>query len=168
MLRRRRPWQLAQPSRPGMSPTRRPRRPPIIWPGSSPATPSSSASAAPPWWPGLSARGDRRAAIHVTNQSILLAVVLGLLGSAFGLAGGRASVEVLETARRRRRSTPSATCGPCFCCWSSRSWSRRASPAWSGRATRARACGCWAAWPSSTCRWPGLLLGSRTVAGFWF
>jgi putative MATE family efflux protein len=31
--------------------------------------------------------GDRKAAIHVTNQAILLAVVLGLVGSVGGLAG---------------------------------------------------------------------------------
>jgi putative MATE family efflux protein len=40
--------------------------------------------------------GDRRSAIHVTNQSLLLALVLGLLGSLAGVAGDATLVELLQ------------------------------------------------------------------------
>jgi putative MATE family efflux protein len=40
--------------------------------------------------------GDRKAAVHVTNQSLLLAALLGLLGSAAGLAGLPLLVRALQ------------------------------------------------------------------------
>jgi putative MATE family efflux protein len=40
--------------------------------------------------------GDRRSAIHVTNQSLLLALVLGLLGSLLGVVGNSTLVHLLQ------------------------------------------------------------------------
>jgi putative MATE family efflux protein len=44
----------------------------------------------------LTGAGDRAGAIHATNQSLLLAVVLGLAGSAGGLAAARPLVAALQ------------------------------------------------------------------------
>src|SRR5437867_3911956 len=40
--------------------------------------------------------GDRKGAVHVTNQAILLAVIFGLLGSTVGLFGLRALITLMQ------------------------------------------------------------------------
>ena len=62
--------------------------------------------------------GDRKAAIHVTNQSLLLAVVLGLTRHVVGLAVAGHGPRLAPTSRRRRRGMPPTICGRWFCCWS--------------------------------------------------